>query len=102
MRPVELACPRGIDPGEWRELHAAVRGHLEEASRRPVMDDCQNHAELFVERDQLAYQRLVVDCQTRAMDVRQWPCLAEVESLRRKDRDGARARQVIPLVEVVQ
>src|SRR2546426_7645760 len=66
------------------------------------MDDHQDHAELFVERDQLAYQRLVVDRQTRAMDVRQWQCLEEIESLRRKDRDGARARQVIRLLEVVQ
>ena len=66
------------------------------------MDDHQNHAELFVERDQLAYQRLVVERQTRAMDVRQWQCVEEIESLRRKDRDGARARQVIRLLEVVQ
>ena len=66
------------------------------------MDDHQDHAELFVERDQLAYQRLVVDRQTRAMDVRQWQCLEEIESLRRKDRDGARARQVIRLLEIVQ
>ncbi len=45
------------------------------------MDDHQNHPKLFVERDKLAYQRLVVDRQARAMDVRQWQCLEQIQSL---------------------
>ena len=99
---MELARARGIDRRERRELPAVVCGDFEESGRGPVVDHDQDRSELLVEGDQLADQRLVLDGQTGAMHVRQRQRLEHVEAVGREDRDCARARQVIRLLEVVQ
>ena len=100
-RAVELAGTRCVECGQPGSLHAVVRRDLEEAGGGAVVHDCENGPELL-ESQELAYQRLMIDRQSRPVHVGQRQRLEQSQLARGEDRDGAGARQVVRLFEIVE